>query len=328
MTSHFKRCFKPLFQLGLVFGLAVSLSVGGELRVQAKEVQNISFSDDLVARLRRNQPEQALILECEKLLGLPAQALSDESDSDEPEDFREQGFLNLLEANLDQSPETEILLLIGRREENLTLAVLKQQQGKWNLAGQVQVGTWYYAPELGLFAGGGPSRSFYVRQLEERGTGIFKESYEYYKLIDGKLVRVLRLPIEARLYGWGQALNQHLHVRIQPLAGADDRIVVTYLYRFFAGADYLDLGEDSDEELVFLEGQASLDYLWDAKSQRYLPDFYPDHPLNQIKLESLETYGAPELFVRAFSTEIEARLKQLPPEVAKRLKALLEAVPD
>lgn len=320
------RHFKLLFQLGLALGL----SVASGRSAQAKDVQDIFFSEQLVMRLRQNQPEQALILECEKLLGLPAHGLADEPDSEqsESEAFYEQGFLNLLEANLDQNPDTEILLLIGRRPESLTLAVLKQQQGKWMLAGQAPVGTWYYAPELGLFAGGGPSRSFYVRQLEERGTGIFKESYEYYKLIDGKLVKVLRLPIEARLYGWGQALNQHLHVRIQPLAGPDDRIQVTYLYRFFAGSDYLDLGEDSDEERVFLEGQASLDYLWDAKSQRYLPDFYPDHPLNQIKLESLETYGAPELFVRAFSTEIEARLKQLPPEVAKRLKALLEAVPD
>lgn len=303
-------------------GLFVLL--GLSLPVQAAEV---SFSDALVNRLRLNKPDQALVLECEKLLQLP----SDEGDEGDEQSFNQAGFLNLLEANLDTTPETELLLLVGRREEVLKLAVLQRRAGRWVLAGQTPVDTWYYAPELGLMAGGGPERTFYVRQLEERGTGIYKEAYGFYKLLDGQLVNVLRVPIEARFYGWGSSLHQHLQVRVQALAGPEDRIRANYRYGFFAGSDLLDRASEGDEnpaEQVFLAGDTSLDYVWDAASRRYLPEFYPEHALNQIKLESLETFGAPELFVRAFSTELAQQLKTATPEVKRSLKALMDAVPD
>lgn len=280
------------------------------------------WPEALIEAIKAGRPTQQLVHEFETRLGL------DWNGGGDPEaalPFVEDGFASALEANLDEDPETELLALIGRNESLTELAAFKRVSGQWQLAGHAPVNTWYYGPELGLLASGGPHRSFYVRQLESRGTGIFKESYQFFKLIDGELKLVLQIPLEARLYGWGQSVNQHLQARFQGLAGPDDRLHVTYNYRFFAGPQDGDMSWDSHPEQILVADEAALDYVWDEARQTYFPDL-DISTLTTIQLESIETLEDPALFVRAFEKELRERIKTAPPALKQQIQSLLASI--
>jgi len=276
------------------------LGLGASAQAEAQPAgAQAEFSQAFMKALRQRDPQKQkqLILDYERVLRLEPQ-----------EPFEGTGVVSLLEVNLDASPALEVVALLGRRESDLELAVFRETPEGWVLAGREQVQTWYYPPELGILATQ-PHATFFVRQLEERGTGIFKESLQLYKLLNGQLTPVLRLPLEARIYGWGLKLNQHLVTHLQGLSGPDDRLRVRYLYRFFAGPALGELSWSSHQESRCLEGDESVDYLWNASKKRYEPDFYPEHPLSPLKLQSLETFGDSVLFAKAFQKELRERLK-------------------
>lgn len=218
-------------------------------------------------------------------------------------DFSEQGLLNLLQLNLDQSPESELLALIGRVDAEVDLAVFKQGSQGWELVDRVAVYTWYYPPELGVLSTG-RQPVFYVRQLEQRGTGIYQESYELYKLLENRLLHVLHLPLEARIYGWGLALNQDISARMQGLASPDDVITVNYRYHYFAGPGAGELEWDSHRESTCLQAEEQVDFYWNAAKLRYEPSFAPDDKSGPLRLQSFESLGDAKLFAKAFAQEL------------------------
>jgi hypothetical protein len=228
--------------------------------------------------------------------------------------FENHGLLVSLEANLDQQPDIETAVLFGRQDRETLLLVINAQG---IIQARIPVSNWYGSPELMLVTLGQTQKALVVRQIEEHGTGIYRESYHFYQLRNGQVKGVLRLPGEARLYGPGP-LNQHLRVRWQALSGGEDALRVRYQYRFFPGPSQF---TEENPNWSWLDSSEEVDFLWNEKQQAYVPDFYPSHPLNPEKLLSLESLGDPRFF-KAFRAELTQRWQQASPAERQRMRNL------
>lgn len=237
----------------------------------------------------QGEARRQLIRELETLLRL-----------DDAGDFDNAGLLVSLAANLDERPDIELAVLFGRQDRDAHLLVI---DARGVIKASLPVENFFGDPELLLVTSGQSHKLLVVRELDDEGTGVYADSQHFYRLLDGRLKGVLRLPAKAYLNGWG-GLNQNLQVQWRALSGGEDAINVSYRYRF---APSPGPATEDAPDWSWLEGEESVDFLWDDASQSYQPDFYPHHPLDALKLQSLETLGDQTLFFKAFGPELYDR---------------------
>lgn len=238
------------------------------------------------------------------------------------------GILNPMFIDLDGESGDELICLIGRNEEYPALTVFKKITGVWYLLYYEPFYMFYSKPEVYIANNYSKNKTFYTRQLYDRGTGIYRDGYCFYKLINNRVYPCLLLINKAHIYGWGLFLNQDIKMQFQFNSADADEISVDYDYNFFPGAVFAsDVPWDSHDSLSFVQDKQQIMYSWDNLHHKYYPVPYRDSAsLNPDKIACFGDFGNDKLFVRAFNYEIKQTLKTCTPLKRKLLKKYLSIV--
>jgi hypothetical protein len=270
-------------------------------------VPNLAVPDSLIDQLKQYvgaKPCYSLVRQIYRIL-LPDSIL-DVSDS---------GFLRVIVTDLDADSTTEIVTLISTRDDGgeYFLLVVKRLSSGWRIIYDPELYFWYEDPELVLLDGTGPNKTFYTYELTIRGSGIHRELFKFYKLVDGSVYNCLSTARENHILGWGRYLNQSVKAELIPQR-ASDLITMQYNYKFFPGA-VLDSDPAfwSHEDIPFVEGRQQLDYKWSSKSRTYLPLFPSDgNGLTAERLSCLNDFAEDQLFVEAFQPDLMESVRNGP----------------
>lgn len=299
-----KYIFFPFVALTLCAAAQERQSVPSAL---IKRIIHFSFSDN----------RDSLVLDVLHFLNSPAQ-LDESSDP----------VFTPIIANLDEDTNPEILFLVGLQEYNTRLVLLKELGGQWYLLFHTDVNVWYSPPELLVANNASVNKLFYTRQLYERGSGVFREGYEFYKLINGKVYKCLELLNETRVNGWALLLNQDVRSKFTIPSSNSDVVLVKFYYTFFPGPIY-----DSDPDFIghadtpILRDDDSMEFMWDSLSSSYKPHFYASPgSLTKEKLQCFAEFGNDSLFLNAFKSDIEVALKEGTAEQKNTIRDYLKAV--
>ncbi len=237
------------------------------------------------------------------------------------------GFLNSITVNLDNDEQNEIIALIGWSENDPMLTVFKKMGENWYLIFTQTFHDFYSSPELMVANVPSKNKTFYIKWLYERGSGIFRDSYHFYKLIDGKVHHCLEIVNKAHIYGWGLFLNQQIQSRFQFNSYTADELWVVYEYNFFPGAVYnSDAPWDSHIDIPFVKDEKGISYRWDSSTKSYRPNYYKGNgELNDTKIACFGAFGNDSLFVSAFDYEIRQTLEKGTKNQKELLKQYLES---
>ena len=240
----------------------------------------------------------------------------------------EGGILNPMFVNLDKDTSTELIGLFGWSEEEPTLAVFKMIDTNWYLLYLEPFYMFYNSPELLVANNYSANKTFYIKWLYERGSGIYCDAYHFYKLIDNKVYPCLALINRAHIHGWGLYLNQMVEMKFNFNGATNDQLWVEYNYNFFPGAvSDTNLTWDGHEDISFVKGEAGLMYQWDTASLSYRPLLYKSpEDLNESKIACFGAFGNDSLFVNAFDYEIKQTLHEGSAGQKKMLAKYLELV--
>ncbi|MDP4227912.1 MAG: hypothetical protein Q8910_16230 [Bacteroidota bacterium] len=223
------------------------------------------------------------------------------------------GILTPIEINLDSDSENEIVSIFGWDETKTNFGVFKKINNIWYLVYAEDINMFYTPPELSFINTPSKNKTFYLRQLHERGSGVYFDSYQFYKLINNKVYHCLSLVNNARIYGWGLYLNQDITMDFKPSSGLYDDLWVSYKFNFFPGAvNDSDVSWDSHPELSFVKGEEGLSYIWDSINHIYQPQFckYDKKCLNDNKVKCFGDFGNDSLFISAYGYELEQKLNK------------------
>lgn len=238
------------------------------------------------------------------------------------------GILNPMFVNLDSDPNDELIGLFGWSEEEPTLAVFKKIDNDWFLLYLEPFYMFYTPPELHVANNYAANKVFYIRWLDERGSGIYKDSYHFYKLIDNQVYPCLTLINDAHIIGWGLNLNQKIETNFKFNGASKDEIWVTYQFKFFSVSLHEeDMPWEEQEEISFADGDDGLSYQWDSLTHTYRPELYNDpESLTEEKIACFGAFGNDSLFVHAFNYEIQQKLKKGTQEEKKIIQNYIEFV--
>jgi hypothetical protein len=239
------------------------------------------------------------------------------------------GILNPMFVNLDNDLNDELIGLFGWSEEEPTLAVFKMIGQDWYLLYLESFYMFYNSPELQVANTFSANKTFYIRWLYERGSGIYADGYHFYKLINNKVYPCLQLINDAHILGWGLYLNQEIKMSFKFNCSNDDELWVTYNFNFFPGVvSESDSPWDSHQEISFVKGENGLSYRWDTTTFTYQPQFYTydRENLSELKISCFGAFGNDTLFVRAFDYEINQTLETGTAEQKKLLQKYLDIV--
>jgi len=208
------------------------------------------------------------------------------------------------------------------------LTVFKLIDKQWYLIFTETFHVHYSSPELNIANVPSPNKTFYIRWLYERCSGIFRDTYHFYKLIDNKVYHTLELVNTAQIFGWGLYLNQQVQSTFKFNCSTEDEIWVTYDYNFFPGAVYdTDAPWDGHTDISFVKGEQGVSYQWGSVTYSYKPHFYKQKDgLTEQKLACFGAFGNDSLFVIAFDYEIKQTLEKGTDVQQKLLTKYLELV--
>jgi len=238
--------------------------------------------------------------------------------------------LNPLFANIDEELGEELIGILRYARCTPVFFVFKQVAGSWYLLHHESIFVHNEQPELIVANSPSPNKTFYIRLLQDTGSGIHRSSYRFYKLINNKVRTCLELTNDASIYGWALYLNQEVDLRLEFNSTQKDAVFATYNYSFFPGPVF---GKDSNwqfhSEISLVKGEGYAYYQWDASTLTYQLETHSyDEPdaLNKAKISTFGDFGNDTLFVRAFAYEIGQTLKEGTPEAKKLMKAYLTSV--
>ncbi len=271
---------------------------------------------------RYTQDNESILLDFEKLIE------PDTLVGSKTRNQYEKGIVNPMFINLDNDLTDELICLVGWSENDPMLCVFKKFSNDWYLIFTEPFYIYYSAPELQVANNYSQNKTFYIRWLYERGSGVYRDSYHFYKLIDGKVYHCLELVNEARIYGWGMYLNQDISMTFKFNNASVDAIWVVYNYNFFPGSVYeKDAPWDAHPDLSFVKGKEGIEYIWNAPTNEYKPSFYGHTDgLTQEKINCFGAFGNDSLFVRAYDYEINHTLQDGNDEQKRLLKEYLDTV--
>jgi hypothetical protein len=254
--------------------------------------------------LRRDPDADAKALVSEFARAHPSKALPAGTAVDED------AYLRILTANLDEDPETEHLLVIGRDPANTELYVLDRRNQEWVIAFEEYFYLLNEEPRIHVLRDG----TFYVRTLHERGSGVWLFTWRFFKLVDGQVLDALEIVQESSLQLEVADLNQHAKATVRQTQGG---ISVTYQYGFSPSQRILvDLGlrkesEDAEDapEVEVIAGKESVEYAWDP-ARRKLSARYVPGGLDEAKVRCLMELGEEAHVAAAFRRELQALAKK------------------
>jgi hypothetical protein len=223
----------------------------------------------------------------------------------------ESGVLTAISVDLDGDLSPEILALVGLNEYETNIILLKKTNKGWYLIFTQPVNEFYEHPELHIINNVSRNKVFYTRQLYDRGSGVFRETYQFFKLINGKVYKCLELINSAHISGWDLPLNQEVSSRIVFSSSSADEAWVTFNYNFFSSLSLLSdsVKDNEDFEVSFARGEEGVLYQWDSASYCYKPKLYSNpKSLTQYKIDCFGNFGNDSLFVQAFKPELSEML--------------------
>lgn len=235
-------------------------------------------------------------------------------------------------ANLDGSTIPEVLVLVGWNEINTTLVVFKHHADGWKLIFIHPVHVFYNSPVLKVVDNASVNKVFCVRQLYDRGSGVFWDGYEYFKLINGRVINSFNMVNRAHIYGWGLFLNQKVQTKVSFSSSTKDMLWVRFNYSFFPGPMFKsDVSWDSHPEHPFVKGNTTVYYIWDSTTNKYVQEYPPDSVnnfsgLSDSQIECFDRLGDDSLFVSAFRKQIQDSLSNGSKEIKVLLKSYLRQV--
>jgi hypothetical protein len=233
-------------------------------------------------------------------------------------------------SNLDTDATPEIICLMGYSKtmtEGYDLFVLKSFATNWRIIYKTVVDFWYKDPEIHVLDNNGPTKTFYTFEITVRGSDIYRDLFKFYKLIDGRVYGCLSTVHEMHLIGW-TPLNREIDAKVKALHNGQDEISLRYKFHFWPGSiKDSSINEETHEDILFVSGTASLDFLWDSRSRTYRPVYSADGTgLTNSKFKCLDIWSDDASFVDAFHTEIQEVLKKGSKEQILLLNALLREV--
>jgi hypothetical protein len=240
------------------------------------------------------------------------------------------GYFTPMFVNLDEDAAMEMLGIFGYYHHDPMLAVFKKKGDSWHLIYHESFFLHSEDPGLQLINSPSANKTFCLRTIQETGSGIRRDSYRFYKLINNQVRCCLELPNHTFIYGWGRYLNQEVGLRLRFTSTDEDAIVANYTYSFFPGAVYdKDVSWTAHPEIPFVQGENTAYYKWDALTRTYqLETFASEGPaaLTQAKIATFGNFENDSLFVRAFAYELGETLREGTPVAKRLLMAYLASV--
>ncbi len=249
-----------------------------------------------------------------------------------------EGYLGQLFVNLDDDQQSELLLIIGWSYYATKFCVFKQIDEQWRLLYIEDVHEHYQEPSFSVANNRSPFKVFYLHQLYERGSGVYKEKYHFFKLINGKVYPCLRVIGKAHLVSWPTLLSETVTSSLA--VSGDDVIYVTYQYRFFPGNELFKLGHQKISEKIeqdvsyevgelpeedFIRHEETVYYQWNETAFQYELNGNDDL-LTPCKIARFGDFDNHPLFLEAFGKELEEMKTQGMPEQQFLLNIYLDEV--
>lgn len=233
--------------------------------------------------------------------------------------------IHSLQANLDKDPEPELLLLLGGVWNSSHFGVIDRQQGQWVLLYLAPAEHNYETLSIQVFSLPETSPLFGHKLLETWGSGVFKEVWLGYRLLEGRVYPCLRVPTRAHIYGWGLNLNQVCLSQFGVEDPAGEFVEVICHYHFFPGA-WLEgnLPWEGNEHKVLAKGSAHYLMMWDSLSYQYAPAFNSNDEFNETSLLATEEFGSDSLFLAGFAKQITEGLESGDREQRRLVRAYLD----
>jgi hypothetical protein len=203
--------------------------------------------------------------------------------------------------DLDSQPENELICILGWDDYNPSLCVFKETDGQWYLIYIEGIHTFYSSPTLNIANNFSKNKVFYYRQVDGHGSDVYYDSYNFYKLIDGKVYKCLNLINDNHSYGPESFMSQEIKTTFEFSGDEADNMNVNIDYNFFTnGTDPL------------IKGENYVNYKWDIKSRTYKLEIFPYQKqledLSDQKIACLYNFND-TLFVTAFKNQIDNLLK-------------------
>jgi hypothetical protein len=238
------------------------------------------------------------------------------------------GLLNPMFIDLDHDQSEELIGLFGWSENDPMMAVFKLVDTTWYLIYTEPFDMFYTSPELQVVNNFSENKVFYIRWLYERGSGIYADTYHFYKLINNHVYHCLEIINKAHISGWGLKLNQSIETKFAFNCATRDEVWVTYNYSFFPGPVFdQDMSWKGHPEISFVKDENGINYVWDSLSYSYKPEFYDrTASLSEEKILCMGIFGNDSLFVKAFDYEIKQTLENGTKEQKKQLTSYLNRV--
>lgn len=248
--------------------------------------------------------------------------------------------LNAMFVNLDEEPGDELICLLGWDITCPYLGVFKERQGEWYLIYLEEIESFYSSPTLYVANCFSQNKTFYLRRVYNRGSGMYADGYSFYKLINNKVYQSLNLVNQANIIRPGPYMSQEVRMNFE-FAGDDlDGIWVDYGYNFFnvpivkddalsnavspSNADSLPYAND---EIPIIKGEGGTNYTWNNKNKTYDLDIKPyQNQPDDLTAQKIACFGDccnVSLIVLAFRRQIDQTLKTGTPQQKKILKEYL-----
>lgn len=205
--------------------------------------------------------------------------------------------------DFDGDTEKEILIHFGTTRFATQVMLLKEFRNRWSCIFNEEFGHHYSGVALEILEIVDGEKMFYVNHLEERGSGVHKTAFYFYRIVQREVVPVLRMLSTAYINGWGLLINQEINGNFK-YNWIKDEVNIIYSYSFYPGPIYEgDASWESHSEIELLAGVEELVYKWDNLNKEYRLKQTSECVNNKIK--TFDDFGNDSLFIIAFKPELD-----------------------
>lgn len=264
-----------------------------------------------------------------------------------------EGYFNPLFVNLDPDRQIELVAFIGWSYDTTQFCVFKQIENVWRLLYIEDVAVHYEEPSLVIANTRSPWKVFYIRQLYDRGTGIYKDKYHVFRLINQTVYPCLQIVKEAHLAGWPPVLiGEHLYASLT--VTGEDTLKVQYTYHFFPDMGLLSRMADAiqrhaestawlgknpeaqdviadrlfEQHFTLIDDDDIVYYTWNPQTHQYTFDRSRYGHLDACKVARFGDFENHALFLDAFAQELRELHDHGTPDEQLLLKTYFEAVEE
>jgi hypothetical protein len=170
--------------------------------------------------------------------------------------------LDLMAVHLDGNPELEYIAVIGSSLGEEWLCVFREcPHGARLIYAETLAGGMHRRGSVHVMNITEAVKPFYIVQQEDHGTGVLEEHYHIYRMLAGRIKKVLVVPHHIYACGWN-TIAQGIRASVE---FDGDLKMVSYTYTFSAVS--LDRGA---YDVNLIRGDVDIYYQWDEARQRYV----------------------------------------------------------